>query len=320
MSRESVAEMALNKAERELEQKLSQLSAEELEKVRLGWNDLSVGLSQHYDKFANTGKGAGYIFVVTSLGNILIDSSKGESGIKQALGLLGDGVVALAAFALRMTPYGGAVSSGAVSIGNAVLGHFGIDLSSDLKWLYDLVFKDDEISIQNGYLRIEKTDGTVYMRPVKSQKIKSIYNITDESYGTVTGKNKNDVLFGGNDKDIFIGHGGNDIFVGNGGKDDYFVDNGDTVKDSDGKGRVFLSSTNIQLTGGTQIEKGSKIYKGKDGVKYEIRDNDDLLINCNITIENFSNNNLEIHLSEFDEINVSIFDATAVKKSWEDDI
>lgn len=77
MSRESVAEMALNKAERELEQKLSQLSAEELEKVRLGWNDLSVGLSHYYDEFANTGKGAGYIFVVTSLGNILIDSSKG---------------------------------------------------------------------------------------------------------------------------------------------------------------------------------------------------------------------------------------------------
>ena len=308
MSRESVAEMALNKAERELEQKLSQLSAEELEKVRLGWNDFSVGLSQHYDKFANTGKGAGYIFVVTSLGNILIDSSKGESGIKQALGLLGDGVVALAAFALRMTPYGGAVS-----IGNAVLGHFGIDLSSDLKWLYDLVFKDDEISIQNGYLRIEKTDGTVYMRPVKSQKIKSIYNITDESHGAVTGENKNDVLFGGNGNDMLIGHGGSDILIGGSGKDDYFVDNGDTIKDSDGKGRVFLSYTNIQLTGGTQIEKGSKIYKGKDGVKYEISGYN-LIINDNITIENFSNDNLEIHLSEFDEINVSISGATVVEK------
>ena len=308
MSRESVAEMALNKAERELEQKLSQLSAEELEKVRLGWNDFSVGLSQHYDKFANTGKGAGYIFVVTSLGNILIDSSKGESEIKQALGLLGDGVVALAAFALRMTPYGGAVS-----IGNAVLGHFGIDLSSDLKWLYDLVFKDDEISIQNGYLRIEKTDGTVYMRPVKSQKIKSIYNITDESYGAVTGENKDDVLFGSNGNDMLIGHGGADLLIGGSGKDDYFVDNGDTIKDSDGKGRVFLSSTNIQLTGGTQIEKGSKIYKGKDGVKYEISGYN-LIINDNITIENFSNDNLEIHLSEFDEINVSISGATVVEK------
>jgi len=282
MSRESVAEMALNKAERELEQKLSQLSAEELEKVRLGWNDFSVGLSQHYDKFANTGKCAGYIFVVTSLGNILIDSSKGESGIKQALGLLGDGVVALAAFALRMTPYGGAVS-----IGNAVLGHFGIDLSSDLKWLYDLVFKDDEISIQNGYLHIEKTDGTVYMRPVKSQKIKSIYNITDELYGAVTGENKNDVLFGSNGNDMLIGYGGADLLIGGSGKDDYFVDNGDTIKDSDGKGRVFLSSTNIQLTGGTQTKKGSKIYKGKGGVKYELKGSD-LIINDNITIENFN--------------------------------
>ena len=302
MSRESVAEMALNKAERELEQKLSQLSAEELEKVRLGWNDFSVGLSQHYDKFANTGKGAGYIFVVTSLGNILIDSSKGESGIKQALGLLGDGVVALAAFALRMTPYGGAVS-----IGNAVLGHFGIDLSSDLKWLYDLVFKDDEISIQNGYLRIEKTDGTVYMRPVKSQKIKSIYNITDESYGAVTGENKDDVLFGSKGNDMLIGHGGADLLIGGAGKDDYFVDNGDTIKDSDGKGRVFLSSTNIQLTGGTQIEKGSKIYKGKDGTTYELKGSD-LIINDNITIENFSkiSNDLGIVLVDIDDIVVTI--------------
>ena len=306
MSRESVAEMALNKAERELEQKLSQLSAEELEKVRLGWNDLSVGLSQHYNKFANTGKGAGYIFVVTSLGNILIDSSKGESGIKQALGLLGDGVVALAAFALRMTPYGGVVS-----IGNAVLGHFGIDLSSDLKWLYDLVFKDDEISIQNGYLRIEKTDGTVYMRPVKSQKIKSIYNITDESYGAVTGDTKDDVLFGGNGNDMLIGHGGKDILIGGNGKDDYFVDSGDIIKDSDGNGRVFLE--NHQLTGGTQIEKGSQIYKGKDGTKYELKGSD-LIINDNITIENFSNDKLEIHLSEFGEINISISDASAVEK------
>ena len=208
----------------------------------------------------------------------------------------------MAAFALRMTPYGGAVS-----IGNAVLGHFGIDLSSDLKWLYDLVFKDDEISIQNGYLRIEKTDGTVYMRPVKSQKIKSIYNITDESHGAVTVENKNDVLFGGSGDDMLNGHAGSDILIGGAGKDDYFVDNGDTIKDSDGKGRVFLSSTNIQLTGGTQIEKGSKIYKGKDGTKYEISGYN-LIINDNITIENFSkiSNDLDIVLVDADDIVVTI--------------
>lgn len=38
--------------------------------------------------------------------------------------------------------------------------------------------------------------------------------------------------------------------------------------DDGGKGQVFLNGH--KLTGGTQIEKGSKIYKGKDGVKYEI--------------------------------------------------
>ena len=94
-------------------------------------------------------------------------------------------------------------------------------------------------------------------------KKSKVYNITDESYGTVTGKNKNDVLFGGNDKDIFIGHGGNDIFVGNGGKDDYFVDNGDTVKDSDGKGRVFylLQTFNSQVA--HKQKKALKFTKAK---------------------------------------------------------
>ena len=106
---------------------------------------------------------------------------------------------------------------------------------------------------------------------------------------------------------MLIGHGGKDILIGGNGKDDYFVDNGDTIKDSDGKGRVFLSSTNIQLTGGTQIEKGSKIYKGKDGTKYELKGSD-LIINDNITIENFSkiSNDLDIVLVDIDDIVVTI--------------
>ena len=156
--------------------------------------------------------------------------------------------------------------------------------------------------LPNGIMRLTMHDGTVYERPLVD--IAGSYMLT--------GNSKDDVLFGSKGNDMLIGHGGSDILIGGAGKDDYFVDNGDTIKDSEGKGRVFLSSTNIQLTGGTQIEKGSKIYKGKDGTKYKIRDNGDLLINGNITIENFSNDNLE---SEFDEINVSIFDATAVKKA-----
>ena len=183
------------------------------------------------------------------------------------------------------------------------------DISGHIKNLYERLrgttsdLPDLEM-LKKGILKITMHDGTVYERPLVD--IAGSYMLT--------GNSKDDVLFGSNGNDILNGHAGSDILIGGAGKDDYFVDNGDTIKDSDGKGRVFLSSTNIQLTGGTQIEKGSKIYKGKDGTTYELKGSD-LIINDSITIENFSNDNLEIHLSEFDEISVSIYDATAVEKA-----
>ena len=151
--------------------------------------------------------------------------------------------------------------------------------------------------LPNGIMRLTMHDGTVYERPLVD--IAGSY--------LLTGENKDDVLFGGSGDDMLNGHGGADLLIGGAGKDDYFVDNGDTIKDSDGKGRVFLSSTNIQLTGGTQIEKGSKIYKGKDGTKYEISGYN-LIINDNITIENFSkiSNDLDIVLVDVDDIVVTI--------------
>ena len=151
--------------------------------------------------------------------------------------------------------------------------------------------------LKKGILKITMHDGTVYERPLVD--IAGSYMLT--------GNSKSDVLFGSKGNDMLIGHGGSDILIGGSGKDDYFVDNGDTIKDSDGKGRVFLSSTNIQLTGGTQIEKGSKIYKGKDGTKYELKGSD-LIINDNITIENFSkiSNDLGIVLVDVDDIVVTI--------------
>ncbi|MGP1528618.1 MAG: calcium-binding protein [Campylobacter sp.] len=151
--------------------------------------------------------------------------------------------------------------------------------------------------LKKGILKITMHDGTVYERPLVD--IAGSYMLT--------GNSKSDVLFGSKGNDMLIGHGGSDILIGGSGKDDYFVDNGDTIKDSDGKGRVFLSSTNIQLTGGTQIEKDSKIYKGKDGTKYELKGSD-LIINDNITIENFSkiSNDLGIVLVDVDDIVVTI--------------
>ena len=151
--------------------------------------------------------------------------------------------------------------------------------------------------LPNGIMKLTMHDGTVYERPLVD--IAGSYMLT--------GNSKDDVLFGSKGNDMLIGHAGSDILIGGAGKDDYFVDNGDTIKDSDGKGRVFLSSTNIQLTGGTQIEKGSKIYKSKDGIKYELKGSD-LIINDNITIENFSkiSNDLGIVLVDVDDIVVTI--------------
>ena len=160
--------------------------------------------------------------------------------------------------------------------------------------------------LKKGILKITMHDGTVYERPLVD--IAGSYMLT--------GNSKDDVLFGSKGNDMLIGHGGADLLIGGSGKDDYFVDNGDTIKDSDGKGRVFLSSTNIQLTGGTQIEKGSKIYKGKDGTKYELKGSD-LIINDSITIENFNpyaDEYLGITLYEADEIAISVSNASAKEK------
>ena len=265
------------------------------------WNTYSSAFSDYYDDIAKNVKGAGAIFFITEGTNLVVNLSKGQSGIKNAIDVIGSAAVTIASF----TPQGRLIMWG-----NTALSLVGLDVSSVAKKIYDWAMGNDDntddygrkIELVNGVLQVTMSDGTIYARP-----------FMPNAQGSLFGNGKSDVLFGGNDKDIFIGHGGNDIFIGNAGKDDYFVDNGDTIKDSDGKGRVFLSSTNIQLTGGKQTEKGSKIYKGKDGVKYELKGSD-LIINDSITIENFSNDNLEIHPSEFDEINVSISGAAVVEK------
>lgn len=192
------------------------------------------------------------------------------------------------------------------------------DFKNSVLTLYDKIKNissdlPDESALKQGYIKVTMPNGIVYARPIQNEILKIAYRYNSDVH-SLFGNGKDDVLFGSNGNDILIGHGGSDILIGGSGKDDYFVGNGDIIKDSDGKGRVFLGSSH-QLKGGTQIEKGSKIYKGKDGVKYELKDNGDLLINDSITIENFSNDNLEIHLSEFDEINVSISDNQAVEKA-----
>ena len=298
------AKLELDKAEQQLKSRLSEDQLNNLNAIQKLQNTYSSAFSDYYDDIAKNVKGAGAIFFITEGTNLVVNLSKGQSGIKNAIDVIGSAAVTIASF----TPQGRLIMWG-----NTALSLVGLDVSSVAKKIYDWAMGNDDntddygrkIELVNGVLQVTMSDGTIYARP-----------FMPNAQGSLFGNGKSDVLFGGNDKDIFIGHGGNDIFIGNAGKDDYFVDNGDTIKDSDGKGRVFLSSTNIQLTGGTQIEKGSKIYKGKDGVKYELKGSD-LIINDSITIENFNpyaDEYLGITLYEADEIAISVSNASAKEK------
>ena len=245
---------------------------------------------------------AGVFGVISGTGNVRLSHLKGEDGIETLIGFGTD--IALSIWSV--TPVGFAVNTVNFISGMAT----GKDISSFLKDMYGKISGNGfEVDLLGRILRVTMDDGTIYAKEISENYAK--FMGSNGNNNVYFGGTKDDVLFGGNGNDMLIGHGGKDILIGGNGKDDYFVDSGDIIKDSDGNGRVFLE--NHQLTGGTQIEKGSQIYKGKDGTKYELKGSD-LIINDNITIENFSNDKLEIHLSEFGEINISISDASAVEK------
>ena len=327
MSRESVAKEVLDRAER----RYIADNKKAIDFLNKYWSSLSYGTSsidsykqifEAINNGANINEAisrlnksgdifilkikAGVFGVITAAGNAKLSELKGEDSVEKLIGLGVD--IGMAIWSVTPTGFVANTVNYAASMA-------GYDLSQFFKDAYGKISGNgfnDVIITDNGFIRATMSDGTVYSRPASDELIK-LFHLAISKGGSLFGENKSDVLFGGNGNDMLIGHGGADLLIGGNGKDDYFVDNGDTIKDSDGKGRVFLSYTNIQLTGGTQIEKGSKIYKGKDGVKYEISGYN-LIINDNITIENFSNDNLEIHPSEFDEINVSISGATVVEK------
>lgn len=87
-----------------------------------------------------------------------------------------------------------------------------------------------------------------------------------------------------------------------------------TIKDSDGKGQVYFYGR--KLTDGTQVEKGSNIYKTKDNIKYELIDNK-LIVNDSLIIEDFNpyQECLDITLHKADEIAVNVSNANAVEKA-----
>ena len=249
---------------------------------------------------------AGVFGVISGTGNVRLSHLKGEDSIEKLIGFGTDVVLSI----WGVTLVGFTVNTVNFISGMAT----GKDISSFLKYMYGKISGNGfEVDLLGRILRVTMDDGTIYAKEISENYAK--FMGSNGNNNVYFDGDKSDVLFGGNDKDIFIGHGGNDIFVGNGGKDDYFVSSGDTIIDSDGAGRVFLGSSH-QLKGGTQIEKGSKIYKGKDGTTYELKGSD-LIINDNITIENFNpyaDEYLGITLYEADEIAISVSNASAKEK------
>lgn len=101
-SRIVVANQELDLAELRYKKTLSKEQLDLLNASRNMYGLTSTVISDHYDEFAKLPKGAGAIFLITSANNIMIDTIKGESYLKQAVGLLGDAIITILSF----TPHG----------------------------------------------------------------------------------------------------------------------------------------------------------------------------------------------------------------------
>ena len=168
--------------------------------------------------------------------------------------------------------------------------------------------------VRNGVISITMPNGEVYERPIQNAILKRIYAPNNGDEFSLFGDSKSDVLFGSSGDDLLQGRSGNDLLLGGAGYDTYFTDGKDTIRDEDGKGQVYFYGR--KLTDGTQIEKGSNIYKTKDNIKYELIDNK-LIVNDSLIIEDFNpyQECLDITLHKADEIAINVSNANAVEKA-----
>ncbi|MHA6316231.1 tandem-95 repeat protein [Altererythrobacter sp. CAU 1778] len=132
----------------------------------------------------------------------------------------------------------------------------------------------------------------------------------------------NDILVGGFDEDTLRGGAGNDILDGaqqdgpsgnpfdgtspdqlwgGAGNDTFLTNNGDVIHDPDRGDRIKFEG--VLLTGGTETEEGSGIFKSGDGFTYtligsDLLVEDDDIFTDSITIKNFTNGVAGIRLKK----------------------
>ena len=112
----------------------------------------------------------------------------------------------------------------------------------------------------------------------------------------LTGGTGIDVLFGGIGNDTLYGNDGaaGDILDGGSGFDTYYADDGDVIRDSDGKGVVYLHGKQLILA---TRHKGERAYKDALGNIY-ILNGLTLEVNDPLIIENFTSGDFGLELKE----------------------
>ena len=118
---------------------------------------------------------------------------------------------------------------------------------------------------------------------------------------TLTGGAGADVLMGGADDDILHGDDGEggDILDGGAGFDTYYADLDDTIRDSDGKGIVYLNGKQLSFA---IKKKGETVWEDSAGNTYALNGGR-LEIDDPLVIEGFDNGELGIYLDEEEDPN-----------------
>jgi len=122
-----------------------------------------------------------------------------------------------------------------------------------------------------------------------------------------------DRLYGDSGDDTLIGSVGKDELYGGLDFDTYIVNNGDTITDSDGKGNIKLDG--IDLSGRKTKLPNTDMYEDETYVYEEI--NGTLVVTKKqdggtLTINEWSNEELGINLSENNNIEINVSDASAL--------
>lgn len=139
----------------------------------------------------------------------------------------------------------------------------------------------------------------------KTVSLAYLYNGIGIIENAIGGKN-NDVIFGNSESNLIEGRAGEDILHGDDGEggdtldggadfDTYYADEGDTIRDSDGKGVVHLNGKKLSFA---LRKKGATLYLDAQGLKYNLNGGR-LEVGDPLVIEDFDNKvDLGIYLDE----------------------